>query len=194
MYYENLELNALENEEWRDIVEYEGLYQVSNLGRVKSLPRTILVENKALGCEFYKTYKPRIIKQSTDAGGYLIVSLYDGSGTRSFRNKKVHRLVEEAFIKNEDNKPQIDHKDCNRKNNVVENLRYCTSKENHHNSSTELKRSKVVAQIDSNGNVLGKFRSAKDAAKKLNMWYKPILECCMNIRESHNGYKWAYID
>lgn len=107
------------NEEWKDIKGYEGLYQVSNKGRVKSL------KNKGVDREC-------ILKVVTNRG-YLQVRLCKNSNVKTL---KIHRLVAEAFIPNPDNKPCIDHINTERTDNSVENLRWCTQKENMNNPIT----------------------------------------------------------
>ena len=107
-------------EEWKDVVGYEGIYQVSSLGRIKSLER--------MRCHG-KTYKEKI-KCSHLINGYVVVMLFKNG---KHKNCKVHRLVAEAFIPKPENKPCIDHIDTNRENNCVENLRWVTYQENYHN-------------------------------------------------------------
>lgn len=103
---------------WKDIKGYEGLYQISNLGRIKSLPRKY--KNRAIKKEFIKS-------MSITPKGYLRVGL---SKNNIIAYYSPHRLVAEAFIPNYNNKPCVNHKDCNPSNNVVENLEWCTYKEN----------------------------------------------------------------
>lgn len=106
-----------EQEVWKDIDEYKGLYQISNLGRVKSLKKYAgksLREEKIL-----KTYK--------DKDGYIKVILCKNNKTRFL---SIHRLLAEAFIPNPENLPQINHKDENKENNDIDNLEWCTCKYN----------------------------------------------------------------
>lgn len=105
---------------WKDIKGYEGLYQVSNLGNVKSLER--LVYNQ------HNNYiKPeRILKPRRKEDGYLQVYLYNNGKKQAY----VHRLVAESFIPNTDNKAQVNHIDFNKENNIVENLEWVTAVEN----------------------------------------------------------------
>lgn len=102
---------------WKDIEGYEGLYQVSNLGRVKKLPT--------------------ILKNSLDKQGYEVVQLVNENGKKKVL--KIHRLVANAFIENTENKPQVDHINTIRNDNRVENLRWVTPKENMNNPITLLK-------------------------------------------------------
>ena len=117
-------------EEWRDIEGYEGLYQVSNEGRVKSLER--YVNGNGRGC--LKLIKERILKQYLNPYGYPTVTLHDEDSNQ--KQYRVHRLVAQAFMPNLDKKPYIDHINTVRKDNRVENLRWATPLENNRNPIT----------------------------------------------------------
>lgn len=116
------DLNNLPRDEWRDIKKYEGLYMVSNLGRVKSLSKYIPTK---LGNKKY--IEGRILSPMKN-GGYLNVRLYDGLG--KYKNWSVHKLVGIIFIKNIENKPIIHHKNYNKYDNMVKNLEWKTYSEN----------------------------------------------------------------
>lgn len=106
---------------WKDVKGYEGRYQVSDLGRVKGIPRMAWS-----GRVFYKL-KEKILKPGKNSEGYLVVVLCDGKTTKT---NKVHRLVAKAFIDNPNNNPVVNHKDSNKTNNCLENLEWCTHSEN----------------------------------------------------------------
>lgn len=108
-------------EEWKDIKGYEGLYQVSSCGRVKTLPK-----KRINGTNFY-IQKERIMSQQLKQKRYLGVCLVkDGI----YKNFLVHRLVAEAFIENPNGYEQVNHIDCNKLNNEVENLEWCSREMN----------------------------------------------------------------
>lgn len=105
-------------EVWKDIKGFEGIYQVSNLGKVRSLTRKV-----------WNYTKPgRILKPHFKNNGYLQISLSDGENVS--KHIYIHRLVAQAFIPNPNNLPQINHKDFNKQNNVVNNLEWVTTSEN----------------------------------------------------------------
>lgn len=133
----NIAMKELES--WSDVVGYEGLYQVSNLGRVKSLGRKVLVKQDRYDKPRLMNWKGRILKPGIraerDRAGckYAKVILRkDGIS----KNHQVHRLVAVAFIDNPANKPVVNHIDCNGLNNNVKNLEWCTIAENNHHSLT----------------------------------------------------------
>lgn len=117
-------------EEWRDIKGYEGIYQVSNEGRIKSLERYVN-GNGRNQCQ--KLIKEKILNGTVCPYGYLAVTLHDENGQKQY---KIHRLVAETFIPNPENKPQIDHINTITNDNRVSNLRWCTPTENTHNPIT----------------------------------------------------------
>lgn len=105
------------NEIWKDVKGFEGLYQVSNLGRVRSLDRR---KNNHF-------FRGRILRQPKDKDGYCLVTLNDGKRSKMGR---VHRLVALAFIPNPENLPEVNHIDENKENNRIDNLEWCTTKYN----------------------------------------------------------------
>lgn len=134
--YKNLSLEDLPNEEWRDVVGYEGLYQVSNLGRVKSLER-LDTKHRKIGL--------KIRKQTVANSGYPCVSLYDRYGETKL--VCVHVLVLTAFESNVENKPCVDHINTIRTDNRLANLRWVTYKENNQNPITNKRMSDAQKKI-----------------------------------------------
>lgn len=115
-------IENFDEEEWRDISGFEGYYQVSNLGRVRSLDRENVRSGKG-----YRTIKGRVLKQLLAGRGYCYVNFsVDGVYSRHY----VHRLVANAFIDNPNNKREVNHKDGNKLNNIVSNLEWVNSLEN----------------------------------------------------------------
>lgn len=124
---------------WKDISEYVGLYQVSNMGNVRSLQRE---EFKC--AQGYRVRRGVLLKLSKDQKGYLMVNLYkDGKGN----TRRVHRLVAEAFIDNPKCLPEINHIDEDKKNNAVSNLEWCTSSYNKRYGNGNTSRSKTLKEI-----------------------------------------------
>lgn len=109
-------------EVWRDVTDFEGHYQVSNLGRVRSLDRTI-VDSKGVT----RNRKGRIIKLNLKPSGYVNVNLQKGSNRKYFR---VHRLVAQEFIDNPNSYPEVNHINGIKDDNRAENLEWCTSSQN----------------------------------------------------------------
>ena len=124
---------------WKDIKGYEGLYQISNYGNLKSLDRKVNVKNN-----FYRISKGKIIKSTPQTNNYLRATLCK-------KNKKydarIHRLVAEHFIKNPFNKPYINHKDFNKRNNYFNNLEWVAPKENDYHAFLNGKKYRLRCKI-----------------------------------------------
>lgn len=170
-------------EVWKDVVGYEGLYQVSNLGRVKSLAKI-----DRLG----RCYPERLKAQVNNGTGYLVVNLKH-NGKQQMRS--VHRLVAEHFISNELELPEVNHIDGNKFNNVVDNLEWCTHSENmQHAVDTGLhtnfgQRKVLCVELDLI------FDTVKDAELWVGVKGSRISNVCQLKRgcKTCGGYHWRYI-
>ena len=176
--------------EWRDIDGYEGYYQVSNGGQVRSLPRSIMQGKRQVNL------KGRLLKQCSDANGYQIVVLSKGGVHKSCR---AHRLVAETFIPNIDGKIEVNHINGNKKDNRVENLEWNTRKENiihsHKNGLAKLPPAqdrRKVLQLSQDGNLIKAFESIKIAGKSTRIDASDICNCCRGNRKTAGGYVWKY--
>ena len=177
-----------DEEVWAVIKGYE-LYEVSNLGRVRS-------NNNPK--------KPKILKQGTNIGGYKTVALVKVKGSCNSQTKQVHRLVAEAFIPNLEGKPFIDHIDTNPSNNVPENLRWVTTEENSNNPLTKarvtqrnreraIERSQMVLVYDKDFTLLSAFTSTADCARKLDYSQGNIVNCCLGSLPHYHNLYFSYI-
>lgn len=176
-------------EEWRDIQGYEGLYQVSDWGNVKSVERYVRNGNG------FRKVRERILKTflAGDEKEYHYVKLYKNNDRKPFT---IHELVAMAFIPNPYNKPEIDHIDTNKKNNNVENLRWVTHSENMNNPITIEKlecnsNSKHVYQYDLEGNLIGVYVSLHEAERH-GYGRKEITNCCNGKQKKHKGSQWSF--
>ena len=161
-----------------------GLYQVSNLGRVKSL-------------NYNKTKKPQLLKPIVYNKKYLQVFLYKNG---EYTHKPIHRLVAQAFIQNPENKPEVNHKDENPNNNTVDNLIWATYKENA-NWGTAIDRmritltnredqSKQVQCIETK--II--YKSVRDAERQTNIRHQNISYACNGKYKKAGGYHWKFIE
>ena len=147
---------------WKDIEGFEGLYQISNYGRVKSMPRVVCYSG---GNKSYSKNEPTIKEPVINNRGYLCVCLWKNCKSRQF---KIHRLVASAFIPNPENKPQVDHIDGNKQNNFVGNLRWATSSENIQNPITLQKRGTPIS-VYKNGVFVDSFHSIAECGRFFNI-------------------------
>ena len=204
--YENLSIESLPNEEWRDVFGWEGLYQVSNLGRVKSLA----TYHKTLSGY---TSKERIIKPHIGKRGYYVVVLYANNVSK---HRPIHRLVAEAFIPNNEHKRAIDHIDTNKLNNSIDNLRWCSDKENCNNPITIEKMRqnglrlwkegafdnrnnthyRKVAQYTKDGEYIKTWDSIKEVEDALGIDASSISAVCLGTnphRKTSGGFIWKHV-
>lgn len=176
---------------WKDIEGYEGMYQVSNMGRVRALDR---VKPNSGG----QIAKGHILPQSDNGHGYRFVSLWKFNKGRRFY---VHRLVASAFIPNPSNLPIINHKDENKSNNRYENLEWCTQKYNinYGNHMKRLKESYIangnnrpIDVYDKNGAFLKTFDCSNEVCKELGVHRRGLYLVCQGVAKSYKGYRFAF--
>lgn len=177
-------------EKWKPIVGYEQLYEVSDLGNVRSCERVV---NHGLG-ESVRRLKSRKIKPWQDNHGYHAVSLSKGGVVKKI---KVHRLVAEAFISNPENKPTINHINEIRNDNRVDNLEWATYQENNnhggHNERVSVTLSKPIEQLAHSGEKLAEFRTIREAAIHTGVNAVNIKSCLHHSnRIFAGGYRWRY--
>ena len=161
---------------WKDIPGYEGLYQVSNLGRVKSFriwTGTMYVN------------KEHILINNIEKSGYARVFLRKNNKTTAIR---VHRLVAQVFLNNPNNYTCVNHKDENKQNNKVDNLEWCTREYNNRYSM-----SIKINQYDMAGKFIKKWNSSREIENMLKIAHSSIQKCCKHIYKHAGGYKWEFV-
>ena len=132
-----------------------------------------------------------IIMKVCNKDGYNIVNLWKNKKKKTI---KVHRLVAEAFIPNLDNKPYINHKNAIRNDNTIQNLEWCTQKENIlHAYKIGSRQTKRIQQYDLKNDLIRNWSSIKDASQKLKISNGHICSCCKGKRKSAGGFIWKYI-
>lgn len=182
-------------EEWRACVGYEGLYEVSNIGRVRSLYRKTRIKDKGSS----------VMSLKTDQHGYYRVNLHkDGK----CKGELVSRLVAQAFIPNPDNLPHVGHDDDNKKNNIIDNLYWTDAKENNnHNGKMErfqaLHQEKIeqiadalsrpVISIDVDTKEICFYKSIQEANRIVGASSGKITMCCQGKRRTHKNKEWRYV-
>lgn len=182
-------------EKWRDIVGWEGIYQISNCGRLKSFKKA---------CEGY------LISNKNKNGDYFAVVL--SAKHKKIKSTRMHRLVAIAFIPNPFNKPQINHKDGNKQNNNVFNLEWCTAAENMQHalalglhSFKEMNyynkhiRSKMIQQYTLNNQFMNEYINCKEASKVTGVCARNIHQVAKKTeyktgmtRSQAGGFKWRF--
>lgn len=180
---------------WKDIAGFEGIYQVSNKGKVRSLDRYVQCADSI------RYYKGRMMKQDKKKNGYLQVNLKRQKINKQFL---VHRLVAVAFLPNPEGFAIVNHKDENKENNSVENLEWCTHTynnlygEGHRTRCTNArsgaiqKLAKPVLQYSLDGVFVAEYFSATEAGRKTGFRQSGISECCNGNQKTAYGYVWRY--
>ena len=196
------DLKDLKNEEWRNINDYEGVYQVSNYGRVKRLGywRDYISKNQftSFKCKYY--IQEHILRVKIDR--YLQVQLYKSA--KESKYYLVHQLVAEAFIPNQENKPVVDHKNNNTHDNKVDNLQWATYKENADYSWERGRKkqygikhhaSKLIGQYDLSGNLLNTYYGSGEASRATGIRDVTIRQACRGGYgcKTRGGFIWKYI-
>lgn len=187
LYIFNMSKNT---EIWKPVIGYEGLYEVSSLGNVRSL-----------------WYGKKNMKLRTDKDGYLMVNFHKD---KKQTTHKVHRLVAETFIPNPEGKPQIDHINTDKTDNRAENLKWVTQKENNNNplskkhiSTGKLGKnrgkdhfaSKSIIQFTKNNEFVKIWENAQDVAREWGLYSGAnIISCCRGKLTTAYGFKWGYAD
>ena len=174
------------NEIWKDIDGYEGLYEVSNLGRIKSL------RDK-------NGNREKILKTIKDKDGYLKINLWKEDKMKTFR---VHRLVATAFISNPNNLPTVNHIDENKENNVADNLEWMNLSQQQRHGTCQQRRvekltngvlSKQVYQYTKDEKLVAIWKSVNEC-KRNGFCKSHISACCNGKLKSHKGYIWSYTE
>lgn len=180
---------------WKPVVGYEGFYEVSDCGNVRS------VSYYSCYHKVVKRREPRMLKLEKTRDGYLrvILSLYGKS-----KHYFVHRLVAFAFIPNPNNYPSINHKDENPKNNNVNNLEWCTFKYNSNYGTLPIRirknqtnapyHSKAVIQHSKDGRFIAKYPSTREAQRQTGIRCECITRVCKGRSVHAGGYKWEYVN
>ena len=177
---------------WKDIEEYEGLYQVSNYGNIKAF--------------YYKGKRHQtLLRKSVGKLGYEMVGLNKNGVHKTFT---VHRLVAQAFIPNPDNKPCIDHINTNKTDNRVNNLKWCTQKENINNPITletwgethnknkigkNSRRHKVIHQYSKEGVFIKEWYGSLEIKRDLGLCDTVVRDCCRGKQKTAGGFIWKYV-
>lgn len=179
----------MENEIWKPIQNYESIYEVSNLGNVKSLDRIVKYKDgRQCFC------KGKILKPSVDINGYLYAVLSkNGIST----NVKIHRLVAQAFIPNSESYPFINHKDEDKTNNCADNLEWCTTKYNnnygtHNKKLSTSKTLNNILQFSLDGQFIKEWLNPREVERELNIDNASIYRVLNNKQHTAGGYIWRH--
>lgn len=184
----------MEKEIWKDVIGWEGIYQISNYGRLKS---------------FKVQPEGYILKQTDKNGWYFTVNLQKGD---RFETKKIHRLVAFYFVDNPKNKPHVNHKDLNKQNNHYKNLEWVTQKDNNRHAKinkpwihdgmvnyNQNVKPKAIIQYNLSGDFIAEFKNGNEASKHTGVCSRNILQVAScdeykpgKTRKQAGGFIWKY--
>lgn len=176
-------------EHWRAVKGFEGYYEVSDLGNVRSVDREVLCKNGTS-----KFLKGHIMTQSTHyKNGYKSVILTVGCKQKRLL---IHRIVAQAFLPNPENLPEINHIDENKANNCLSNLEWCNHEYNNRYGTKRerlsKRRNKKVRQLK-DGTLIALYESATIAAKAINGTQGGVSSCCRGDFPTYKGFTWEYV-
>lgn len=193
----------MKQEIWKEIEGFEGIYEISNFGKIRSVDRAITYVNGRVHVQHGVIRKAQIA-----TNGYEIIDLSKNHVRKKFL---VHRLVAIAFIPNPNNLPEVNHIDENKLHNYAENLEWCGIKENRNFGTrnirardskdyarigriNQLKQGRKIAQIDSNGEIVRIFPSIREAERVTGYFRQAISGCCNGLYKQAYGYRWKFMN
>ena len=182
------------NEIWKAVEGYDGIYEVSNLGQVRSLDRYVPALCNRNGEIRNYLRRGKVLKQRKVFGGYMVVS-FTVSETGTHENRFVHRLVAQAFVPGYREDLDVNHKDEDKTNNRADNLEWMTQKDNNNHGTgiaRRKKHTKQTVQMSLTGEVIRVFPSLNEAAKAVNRNPTQIGHCCKGYRQTAAGFKWKF--
>jgi hypothetical protein len=182
------------NEIWKPIDGYEGVYEISSLGNVRRIQYFDAASEAHHKSNLFVPMKTYVTKS-----GYKRIKL---SKNGNEKHLVIHRLVAKAFIDNPNKYKIVNHKDLDKLNNSVDNLEWCTQKQNVQHALISLPpnswnqnkdKAKQVGQYDLDGNLIAIYASAREAERQTNCSQSHISNCCNGKQKKHKGFKWGYI-
>lgn len=190
-------------ETWKPVNGYEGSYEVSDLGNVRSLDRTVRVKKGAY--EYDLVLKGKVLKPLVRRHGYLGVQLFNldrSLNARGMKTVSIHRLVAEAFVPNPDGLPEVNHKDEDKANNVATNLEWMDHKDNtlygtaiKRRVAKQIngKRSKPICQYTLDGKLVREFPSVNEVGRQLGYGIGNISRCANGSPQYHHAYGYLWV-
>lgn len=188
------DLEKTGSEQWKDITGYEGWYQISNHGRVRSVDR-IGCQRHWRGGQSKYLYKGQIRIPYKRKNGYVCITLRKDGVNKTFN---IHRLVALHFLPRVEGKEYVNHLDANPDNNHVSNLVWCTQSENikyaYDNGTKKPPHEKKISQFDMDGNLIKVWKSQAEIERTLGIYQANIHKVCRGKRKMAGGFKWEYAE